>query len=84
MSQMRNLFRKRKQEQDDLLEGVDSGNLDDPKNNTAEAIKRRNTLLGNDGVGDIEDLGQFGLGKAHRDSKPVHKIELSKEKEEEI
>ena len=54
---MRNLFRKRKQEQDDLLQGVDSGSLDDPKNNTADAIKRRNTLLGNDGVGDIEDMG---------------------------
>lgn len=49
-----------------------------------EAIKRRNTLLANDGVGDIEEMGQFGLGKAHRDSKPIHKIELSKEKEEEI
>ena len=58
--------------------------MDDPKNNTEEAIKRRNTLLANDGVGEIEDIGQFGLGKAHRDSKPVHKIELSKEKEEEI
>lgn len=30
------------------------------------------------------DVGEFGLGKALRDAKPVIKIELSKEKEAEI
>jgi hypothetical protein len=34
-----------------------------------------------DGVGDVEELGEFGLGVAPRDSKPVNKIEMSKEKE---
>jgi len=36
------------------------------------------------GVGDLEDTGEFGLGRALKDSKPVTKIELSKEKEAEI
>ena len=30
------------------------------------------------------DLGEFGLGVAPRTSKPINKIELSKEKEAEI
>ena len=36
------------------------------------------------GVGDLEDIGEFGLGMPHEMPKPVHKIELSKAKEEEI
>ena len=36
------------------------------------------------GVGDLEEIGEFGLGKALKDSKPVTKIEISKEKEAEI
>ena len=36
------------------------------------------------GVGDLDDIGEFGIGRALRDSKPVTKIELSKEKEAEI
>lgn len=46
--------------------------------------KRNNTRNGENGVGDVEDLGEFGLGLAPRESRPVAKIELSKEKEEEI
>jgi hypothetical protein len=36
------------------------------------------------GVGDIEEAGEFGLGKARQDAKPVNKIEVSKEREAEI
>jgi hypothetical protein len=36
------------------------------------------------GVGDIEEAGEFGLGKARHDAKPVNKIEVSKEREAEI
>lgn len=36
------------------------------------------------GVGEINDLGEFGLGLAPKDSKPVNKIELTKKKEAEI
>lgn len=35
-------------------------------------------------MGDLEDIGEFGLGIAPRNIKPVNKIELSKKKEEEI
>jgi hypothetical protein len=46
-------------------------------------LKRGNTR-DNDGVGDIQDQGEFGLGIAPRDSRPVNRIELTKEKEAEI
>ena len=35
-------------------------------------------------VGELEEQGEFGLGVAVRDGKPVTKIEISKEKEAEI
>ncbi len=41
-------------------------------------------MLNSDGVGDLDDIGEFGLGVAPRNLKPVNKIELSKKKEEEI
>ena len=40
--------------------------------------------MGDAGVGIEVEQGEFGLGKAPKDSRPVHKIELSKEKEAEI
>jgi hypothetical protein len=52
----------------------------DGATNSEVGIKRGNTMQG-DGVGDVEDLGEFGLGVAPRDSRPVNKIEMSKEKE---
>jgi hypothetical protein len=36
------------------------------------------------GVGDTHEIGAFGLGVAPRSSKPINKIELSKEQEAEI
>lgn len=41
-------------------------------------------MMQHDGVGDLEDQGEFGLGVAPRHLKPVNKIELSKKKEEEM
>lgn len=35
-------------------------------------------------MGHLEEAGEFGLGRAPREAKPVIKIELSKEKEAEI
>jgi len=32
----------------------------------------------------MAEIGEFGLGKAPRDSRPIFKIELTKEKEAEI
>lgn len=37
-----------------------------------------------DGVGDLDEIGEFGLGTAVREAKPVARIELSKAKEAEI
>jgi hypothetical protein len=37
-----------------------------------------------EGAGEILDEGGFGLGVAPKDAKPVTKIEISKEREEEI
>lgn len=37
-----------------------------------------------DGVGDLDEIGEFGLGLAPRYAKPITKIEISKAKEEEI
>ena len=35
-------------------------------------------------VGDLDEIGEFGLGLAPKDARPINKIELSKAKEEEI
>lgn len=83
LSQMRNLFRKLKQDGQNLLTAEETMRSD-LGNAAQEELKRRNTMLQADGVGEVEDAGQFGLGLAPRESKPVTKIELSKEKEEEI
>lgn len=34
-------------------------------------------------MGDLEEIGEFGLGIAPREAKPINKIEISKAKEEE-
>ena len=79
---MKNFFRKTKQDGAIFLNSDET--LASEKAATAdEQIKRRQTLQ-EGGVGDLEDIGEFGLGRALKDSKPVTKIELSKEKEAEI
>lgn len=40
-------------------------------------------MLQKDGVGDLDEIGEFGLGVAPRYDKPINKIEISKAKEEE-
>jgi hypothetical protein len=78
---MRNLFRKLKQDASNLLQHQDVISEGDKHASNAELI-RKQSLVG--GVGDIEDAGEFGLGKAPLEAKPVHKIEVSKEREAEI
>lgn len=80
---MRNAFRKLKQDGANLLAVEETIRSDVHGSNAAE-IQRRQTLLGLEGVGDLEEGGEFGLGTASKDAKPVTKIELSKQKEEEI
>lgn len=48
-----------------------------------ESLKRRQTIL-EGRVGELEEAGEFGLGVAIREAKPVTKIEITKEKEAEI
>lgn len=83
LAQMRNSYRKLVQDGKNILEaenilGAAGANVSD-----GAGLKRGNTR-DNDGVGDIQDQGEFGLGVAPRDSRPVNRIELTKEKEAEI
>ena len=49
-----------------------------------DGLDRAGSLRDTVGVGEIQDQGEFGLGRAPRESRPVNKIELTKEKEAEI
>ena len=55
----------------------------DKAESTDGGVQRVNTMH-MDGVGEVQELGEFGLGVAPRDSRPVNKIEMSKEKEAEL
>lgn len=79
---MRNIFLKLKQESADLLE--QSSGVRSEKAQTADEQMRRQKTLLEGKVGIDAETGQFGLGKAPRDLKPVTRIEISKEKEKEI
>ena len=58
--------------------------INSEKVQTADAeLQRRNTIQ-EGRVGELEEQGEFGLGIAVRDGKPVTKIEISKDKEAEI
>ena len=83
MAQMRNSFRKLKQDGKNILDAENLLNDEGGKSNEGANIKRAGTI-GDDGVGEMADIGEFGLGIAPRGSKPVNKIELTKEKEAEI
>jgi len=47
-------------------------------------FEKRKTMMFQDGVGDLDDNGEFGLGVAPRTAKPTNKIEMAKEKEDKI
>ena len=80
---MRNSYRKLVQDGKNILDAEDIIGSNGAKASDENALKRGNTR-DNDGVGDIQDQGEFGLGIAPRDSRLVNKIELTKEKEAEI
>ena len=80
---MRNAYQKMKQDGAALLE-LDQSASSEKAGTAEENIKRRKTMMGQDGVGDLDEIGEFGLGQAVREAKPVSKIELSKQKEAEI
>ena len=78
---MRNSYRKLKQDGKNILEA--ETNEDGGPAGSEKELTRGNTM-GENGVGQEVDQGEFGLGRAPRDSRPVNKIELTKEKEAEI
>ena len=80
---MRNAYQKMKQDGAALLE-LDQSASSEKAGTAEENIKRRKTMLEQDGVGDLDEIGEFGLGQAVREAKLVSKIELSKQKEAEI
>ena len=79
---MRNAYRKMKQDSASLL-SMDETISSEKAGTAEEQVKRRQTIL-EDGVGDEDEIGEFGLGRAVKEAKPVSKIELSKAKEAEI
>jgi kinesin family protein 6/9 len=80
--QMRNLFNKMVQESDNILQHSDT--IKSAGGGPGNLSKQETMKMEQNGVGDIEDAGEFGLGKARHDAKPVNKIEVSKEREAEI
>ena len=82
LNQMRNLFRKIKQENVNLIAQDESVRSD--KIGSADDINKRRQSNKGDGAGELLNEGGFGLGMAPREAKPVTKIEISKEREEEI
>lgn len=85
-AQMRNAYRKLELEAKIIMEGKGEVffNRDGPGSSQQQDLERRKTLLMKDGVGELEEIGEFGLGIAPAMSKPVNKIEISKQREEEI
>jgi len=83
LAQMRNSFRKLKQDGKNFL---DAANVEGSRSNISqeEQLRKQKTMLEGDGVGSLQEIGEFGLGIAARDSRPVVKIEMSKEKEAEL
>ena len=80
---MRNFYHKLKQDDQDLLDAAAALGARDgfqaTSNNLSQGIVNENN-----GIGEIQDRGHFGLGIAPRESRPVHKIELTKQQEAEI
>lgn len=86
-AQMRNVYKKLEMDAKNLMEGrgVDfAGREGGPSSSHQNDLERRKTLLAKDGVGDLQEIGEFGLGVAPSLSRPINKIEISKQREEEI
>ena len=80
---MRNAYLKLKQDGQNLLDAGEALKAQGDEVSEKEA-KRRNTIIQENGVGEVQELGEFGLGIAPKGSKPINKIETSKAKEAEI
>jgi len=78
---MRNSYLKLKQDGKAVLE---SEQLSDDGPGSSHGATAPKTPGDVNGVGSIVERGEFGLGIAHKDSRPIYKIELTKEQEAEI
>ena len=79
------MYRKLELDAKNIVEGKgESFNREGNNSSQHQDMERRKTLLAKDGVGELEEIGEFGLGIAPSMSKPVNKIEISKQREEEI
>lgn len=84
-AQMRNAYKKLEFDVKNLVEGKgEVFSREGQGSSHQQDMERRKTLLLKDGVGDLDEIGEFGLGIAPAMSKPVNKIEISKQREEEI
>jgi len=84
---MRNIYKKLEMDAKNLMEGrgADFVNREGgPSSSQQNDLERRKTLLAKDGVGELQEIGEFGLGVAPSLSRPINKIEISKQREEEI
>lgn len=83
LAQMKNFYLKLKQDGKNILEAEDLLKGEGSAESEKDLLKRRSTLIA-EGVGEVQEVGEFGLGVAPRESRPINKIELTKEKEAEI
>lgn len=80
---MKNIYQKLDHEAKQLYVLQEQMGVKVPPNDIKE-LEKRKTQMQKDGVGELQEIGEFGLGIAPRNAKPINKIELSKAKEEEI
>lgn len=75
---MKNSYLKLKQDGKNILEAENTiqgdGKADSEKN-----AGNRSKTAGGIGIGEMLDVGEFGLGIAPKESRPVNKIELTVE-----
>ena len=71
MTQMKNIYGKLEHESKNLDSKATSiGITGAGAAEIHKDLERRKTMMSKDGVGDLEEIGEFGLGLAPRTSKP--------------
>lgn len=84
LAQMKNCYNQLKHDGKAILEASDFLIGADGSAASEKGGLNRAKTMAKDGIGEVLQGGEFGLGIAPRDSRPIHKIELTKEKEAEI
>lgn len=81
---MKNCYNQLKHDGKAILEASDFLMGADGSAASEKGGLNRAKTMAKDGIGEVIQGGEFGLGIAPKDSRPIHKIELTKEKEAEI